>query len=98
MGDSEFDSISHSELARSIADSHSYQKMLSHEMACGSDDAMVDASTDTKPRAEAGCNTQRVQTSEKMIDTTVAMQDMSSQARTKVRDMGCDGIITNMQN
>jgi len=27
MGDSEFDSISHSELARSIADSHIYQKM-----------------------------------------------------------------------
>ena len=57
--------------------------------------------TDVMPmaeRAETGSNTQRVMTSEKMIDTTVQMNEMGSQANTKMRDMGCDGIITEMQN
>jgi len=60
MGESEFDSISHAELAHSIVDARSCRNMQSHEMACGSDEAMVFAGTDSKQRAEAGCNTQRV--------------------------------------
>ena len=61
----------------------------------------VSIGTDAKPqavRAEAGCNTARVQTHEKMIDTCVSTQDMSSQARTQVRDMGSDSIVAEMHN
>jgi len=51
-------------------------------------------------KAEAGCNTQRVHTSEKMIDTCVTTNERSSQAVSRVRDAGCGGagIITEMQN
>lgn len=113
--DSDFDAISHHELAQSIVDAPRRSQpqppplalapALSHEIAVGDDNAMktsVSIGTEVMPplavRAEMGCNTQRVQTSEKMIDTTVQMHDMSSQANTKMRDMGCDGIITEMQN
>jgi len=49
----------------------------SHEIACGGDAQMMTSrnqGTDVMPmaeRAETGSNTQRVMTSEKMIDTTV---------------------------
>ena len=110
--ESDFDAISHHELAQSIVDAN-HQKVppimglapsRSHEIACGGDDHMMTSrnqGTDVMPlaeRAEAGINTQRVMTSEKMIDTTVQMNEMGSQANTKMRDMGCDGIITEMQN
>ena len=59
---------------------------IGHEIAVGPDSDMhmtesVSIGTDAKPptvRAEAGCNTARVQTSEKMIDTCVATHEMSS--------------------
>ena len=69
-------------------------------MATGSDNVMthsISIGTDIMPgvqQAEAGCNTARVMTSEKMIDTTVKTHEIASQARTDVRDMGCDGILT----
>ena len=72
---------------------------------------MCDAGTNMRPqndassqiefmrqRSEAGCNTARVQTSEKMIDTCVPTFNTGSQATSNVRDQGCDGIITEMQN
>jgi len=113
--ESDFDAISHQELAQSIVDApnqnaHKVPPIMglaptrSHEIACGGDVEMRTSrnmGTDVMPlavRAEAGCNTQRVMTSEKMIDTTVAVQEMGSQANTNMRDMGCDGIITEMQN
>jgi hypothetical protein len=83
--ESDFDAISHHELAQSIVEAPRQQvppimglsHQRSHEIACG-DDAEMQSSrhmgTDVMPltvRAEAGCNTQRVMTSEKMIDTTV---------------------------
>lgn len=83
--ESDFDAISHHELAQSIVDAN-HQKVppimglapsRSHEIACGGDDQMMTSrnqGTDVMPiaeRAEAGINTQRVMTSEKMIDTTV---------------------------
>lgn len=82
-GESEFDSISHSDLAHSMVDRrHTMQSVpnlkMSHEIGIGSSDVMCDAGTDTQPRAEAGCNTQRVQTSEKMIDTCVPMYEMGT--------------------
>lgn len=52
----------------------------------------------TAVKAEAGCNTARVTTSEKMIDTCVSTNEMSSQAHTNVRDQGCDGIRAAMHN
>ena len=61
----------------------------------------VSIGTDAKPQAhktEAGCNTARVQTSEKMIDTCVRTHEMSSQAHTQVRDMGSDSIVVDMHN
>lgn len=59
----------------------------------------LDTGTVMNPVAhhEAACNTARVQTKSVMIDTCVPMQDSSSQARTQMRDMGCDGIVTHMQ-
>lgn len=33
-----------------------------------------------------------------MIDTCVATTDNASQSNVQMRDMGCDGIITHMQN
>lgn len=52
----------------------------------------------TAVKHEAGCNTARVTTSEKMIDTCVSTNEMSSQAHTNVRDQGCDGIRADMHN
>jgi hypothetical protein len=105
VADSDFDAISHHELAQSIVDSRPSLDMvhqISHEIAVGDDNPIrhsVSTGTEVMPlavRSEQGCNTQRVQTSEKMIDTTVQMCDMSSQAKTNMRDMGCDGIIKQM--
>jgi hypothetical protein len=61
--------------------------IMTHSISIGTDAPGVQ-------QAEAGCNTARVMTSEKMIDTTVQTHEIASQARTDVRDMGCDGIIT----
>ena len=47
---------------------------------------------------EAGCNTARVQSRDVMIDTCVRTTDNASQSNVQVRDMGCDGIIPEMQN
>ena len=76
------------------------QEKACHEIAVGSDEAMNDdeLAQSIVNRAEAGCNTARVQTSEKMIDTCVTTHEMSSQAHAATRDMGCDGRITQMQN
>ena len=49
-------------------------------------------------QADAGCNTARVQSRDVMIDTCVRTADNASQSDVQVRDMGCDGIITHMQN
>lgn len=55
-----------------------------HEIAIGSDEPIktsVSIGTEVMPAAsrnEAGCNTQRVMTSEKMIDTCVNTKEMSS--------------------
>ena len=105
MAESDFDAVSHAELAQSIVERPNTMhempaKKVSHEIATGSDAAMthsISIGTDIMPgvqQAEAGCNTARVQTSEKMIDTTVVTHEIASQARTDVRDMGCDGILT----
>lgn len=66
-GESEFDSISHSDLAQSMVDRrHTMQSVpnlkMSHEIGIGSSNVMCDAGagTDTMPRVEAACNTQRV--------------------------------------
>jgi hypothetical protein len=87
MAESDFDAVSHAELAQSIVErpmtmhEMPMQTMpdtkVSHEIATGSDDIMthsISIGTDIMPgvmQAEAGCNTARVMTSEKMIDTTV---------------------------
>lgn len=107
--DSEFDAVSHHELAQSIVERRpSVPAQLaaqpSHEIAVGSDNAMresISIGTDVMPKLqgrETGCNTQRVMTSEKMIDTCVQMCDMSSQVKTTMQDQGCDGLLTEMQN
>jgi len=111
--ESDFDAISHHELAQSIVDAPRQAPVppimglapqRSHEIACGADTEMRSSrhmGTDVMPLAvknEMGCNTQRVMTSEKMIDTTVPMQSMGSQVNTAMKDAGCDGIITEMQN
>lgn len=89
LADSDFDAMSHAELGQSIAPDRfstamNDQAIGGHEIAVGPDSDMkasVSIGTDAEPptvRAEAGCNTARVQTSEKMIDTCVRTQEMSS--------------------
>ena len=71
MAESEFDAVSHQELAQSI---HSIAPVAAMR-------ARVSIGTDIMPpavRAEAACNTARVQTSDKLIDTCVQMNDCSS--------------------
>jgi len=91
--DSDFDAVSHHELAQSIGGDRrltfpQLNVQPAHEIACGSDTAMresISIGTDVMPKMagrETGCNTQRVMTSEKMIDTCVQMCDMSSQVKT----------------
>ena len=89
MAESDFDAVSHAELAQSIVERPNTMhemptKKVSHEIATGSDAAMthsISIGTDIMPgvqQAEAGCNTARVQTSEKMIDTTVVTHEIAS--------------------
>lgn len=88
LADSDFDAISHQELGQSMLDRrntmmHNPNK-AGHEIAIGSDEPIktsVSIGTESMPNAgrfDAGCNTQRVKTSEKMIDTCVDTKEMSS--------------------
>lgn len=79
-GESDFDAISHHELAQSIFERRPtvpHLPNVAHEIAVGTDAAMhesISIGTDVMPSAfarETGCNTARVMTSEKMIDTCV---------------------------
>lgn len=107
--DSDFDAVSHAELAQSIMERRptvtnmEESKAPTHSIAIGDDIEMkhsvsVGTGSTMRQTAESGCNTQRVQTSEKMIDTCVKMADSQSQVGVEVRDMACDGILTHMQN
>jgi len=95
LADSDFDAMSHGELGQSIRPATSStgmntQTTAAHTIAVGPDSGMsmkasVSTGTDAVPqthKTEAGCNTARVQTSEKMIDTCVRTHEMSSQAHT----------------
>lgn len=103
MVESDFDAVSHAELAHSIVERRN--TVQAHEIAVGSDAVMKESvcvSTGIDAplvnQYDAGCNTARVQTRDVMIDTCATMVDNASQSRPQVRDMGCDGIVMQMQS
>jgi len=74
-------------------------KPTTHEMSVGGDRPMakgLDMGTDVKNlvnKGDQGCNTVRVTTNEKMIDTRVETTASGTQARAMMRDAGNDGFI-----
>jgi len=69
-------------------------------MACGGDFPVargLDMGTDVNnlvTKGDQGCNTQRVTTHEKMIDTRVEQTSSATQARANTRDAANDGFTT----
>jgi len=99
MVESDFDAVSHAELAHSIIDRRN--TVQAHEIAIGNDAPMTESisiGTDGPMvnQAEAGCNTARVESHDVMINTCVRTVDNASQSRPEVRDMACDGVLTEM--
>jgi len=96
---SDFESIGPSELDRSSTINFK-PKPMTHEMSCGGDGPIstgLDMGTDVNnliSRGDQGCNTVRVTTNEKMIDTRVETTASGTQARTVTRDAGNDGFAT----
>jgi len=98
---SEFESIGPSELDRSstINFGVSKPKPATHEMSCGGDGPLakgLDMGTDVSNlvnKGEQGCNTVRVTTNEKMIDTRVETTASATQAHTMMMDAGNDGFF-----
>ena len=98
MADSDFEAVSHADLAHSIFDRRATVPARGHEIAVGSDAVMresvsVGTGSNQVNQADAGCNTARVKSSDVMINTCVEMADNASQSNVQVRDMGCDNII-----
>ena len=100
MADSDFEAVSHADLAHSIFDRRATVPATTrgHEIAVGSDAVMresvsVGTGSNQVNQADAGCNTARVKSSDVMINTCVEMADNASQSNVQVRDMGCDNII-----
>lgn len=81
MAESDFDAVSHAELANSIVDRRTtmidtMDRKPVHEMACGGDEIMnhgvsVGTGSTLRDTIESGCNTQRVMSSDAMVDTNV---------------------------
>ena len=99
MVESDFDAVSHAELAHSIIDRRN--TVQAHEIAIGNDAPMTESisiGTDGPMvnQAEAGCNTARVESHDVMINTCVRTVDNASQSRPEVRDMACDGVLTEL--
>ena len=83
MADSDFDAVSHAELAQSIVDRRN--TVQAHEIAVGSDAEMrhsvsIGTGAQAINQADAGCNTARVQSRDVMIDTCVRTADNASQS------------------
>ena len=83
MADSDFDAVSHAELAQSIVDRRN--TVQAHEIAVGSDAVMqesvsVGTGGPMVNHVEAACNTARVQSRDVMIDTCVRTTDNASQS------------------
>lgn len=99
---SDFESIGASELDRSstIGFGNRASRPIQHEIACGGDAPVargLDMGTDVNnliSKGDQGCNTQRVTTHEKMIDTRVEQISSASQARAQTRDAANDGFAT----
>lgn len=101
---SEFESIGASELDRSSSilnfGGASKPRPTTHEMSCGGDGPVIrglDMGTDVNnlvSRGDQGCNTVRVATNEKMIDTRVETTASATQARAMTIDAGNDGFAT----
>jgi hypothetical protein len=98
---SEFESIGPSELDRSsVIEFKPKSKPMTHEMSCGGDGPIargLDMGTDVNNlvgRDDQACNTVRVTTNEKMIDTCVETTASGTQASTNTRDAGNDGFVT----
>lgn len=98
---SEFESIGPSELDRSsVIEFKPKSKPTTHEMSCGGDGPIargLDMGTDVNNlvvRGDQGCNTVRVTTNEKMIDTCVETTASGTQASAATRDAGNDGFVT----